>query len=333
MARQILEGSRDEGRAAYQVAMSVCPECARGAIESRGKPVPVGPEIVEMACCDAQQIGDVNRAAGAHTGRATDTHVGHAGRATQEIPPSIRRQVMRRDRGRCQVPGCRCSLWVDIHPIRLRSEGGIHDPDLTVVLCSAHHRALHRGALVLEGTVSSGLEFRHADGTRYGGPVRAETAAACLDAQAALRSLGFGESESRRAVGQAREDGQSSEVPGDLVGAALRLLRPRPVHEARAEYRVTPRGIGERCVGSMGFHCTLVRSIPRVVHSKLSPSDSALARNGFSARSGLPTPIVSTLWLMLQSCHPEDTEGGICDEDGNTRTRGSVRRDGKPGPR
>ena len=68
--------------------------------------------------------------------------------------------------------------------------------------------------------------------------MRAETAAACLDAQAALRSLGFGESESRRAVGQAREDGQSSEVPGNLVRAALRLLRPHPVGEARAGGRI-----------------------------------------------------------------------------------------------
>ncbi|MHC4225678.1 MAG: hypothetical protein ACYSUN_16930 [Planctomycetota bacterium] len=237
MARQILEGPKDEGRAGYQVAMSVCPECARGVIEARGEEVQVGPEVVEMACCDAQHIGDV--------GQSADTHVG---RATQDIPPAIRRQVMRRDGGRCQTPGCRCSLWVDVHHIRLRSEGGDHDPDLLLVLCAAHHRAMHRGALLLEGTVSSGLEFRHADGTRFGGPVHAETAAACLDAQAALRSFGFGESESRLAVAQAREDPQSSEVPGELLRAALRVLRPLSVREGRVEYRVTPTGLGERCV-------------------------------------------------------------------------------------
>lgn len=237
MARQILEGPKDEGRAGYQVAMSVCPECARGAIEARGERVPVGPEVVEMARCDAQQLGDVGRAADAHVGRAT-----------QDIPPAVRRQVMRRDGGRCQVPGCRCSLWVDVHHIRLRSEGGAHEPDRMLVVCAAHHRALHRGALLLEGTVSSGLEFRHADGSRYGGPVQAETAAACLDAQAALRSFGFGESESRLAVAQAREDTECSEAPGELLRAALQVLRPLAVREARALYRATPTRLGERCV-------------------------------------------------------------------------------------
>lgn len=254
MARQILEGPKDEGRAGYQVAMSVCPECARGVIEARGEQVQVGPEVIEMACCDAQHIGDVGQPADTHDlGQSTDAHVGqpadaHVGRATQDIPPAIRRQVMRRDGGRCQAPGCRCSLWVDIHHIRLRSEGGTHDPDQMVVLCAAHHRAAHRGALLLEGTVSSGFEFRHADGTRFGGPVHAETAAACLDAQSALSFLGFGESESRLAVAQAREDTRSSEVPGELLRAALRVLRPLSVREGRVEYRVTPTELGERCV-------------------------------------------------------------------------------------
>jgi hypothetical protein len=146
---------------------------------------------------------------------------------------------MRRDGGHCQVPGCRCSLWVDIHHIRLRSEGGTHDLDQMVVVCAAHHRALHRGALLVEGSASKGLEFRHADGTCFGGPVHAEAAAACLQAQSALRSFGFGESESRLAVAQAREGAGDREVPGDLVRAALRVLRPRlGVCERRAVYRV-----------------------------------------------------------------------------------------------
>lgn len=243
IARRVLEGPKDEGRAGYQVAMSVCPECGAGAIEARGERVQVGAEVVEMACCDAQHIGEVGQST--HAGRAAVTHVG---RAMQEIPPAVRRQVMRRDGGRCQVPGCRCSLWVDIHHIRLRSEGGDHNPDQMLLMCAAHHRASHRGALVVKGTVSSGLEFRHADGTPYGGPVRAQSAAACLDAQAALRSLGFGETESRRAVAQAREENEHSEVPGDLVRVALRLLRPACVREARAEYRVTPIELGERWV-------------------------------------------------------------------------------------
>jgi len=83
MARQVLGGPRDEGRAGYQVAMSVCPECARGKLVARGEQVEVGPEVVEMASCDAQRVGDVGDPHG-------DTQVvGH--RARQSIPPKLRR--------------------------------------------------------------------------------------------------------------------------------------------------------------------------------------------------------------------------------------------------
>ncbi len=44
-------------------------------------------------------------------------------RATQTIPPAIRRQVVRREHGRCAVPGCRCSRFLDIHHIRPRHLG------------------------------------------------------------------------------------------------------------------------------------------------------------------------------------------------------------------
>ena len=58
----------------------------------------------------------------------------------------------------------------------LRSEGGDHDEDGLVVLCSAHHRAQHRGHLLIEGRVSTGLRFRHADGRGYGAEVDAASA-------------------------------------------------------------------------------------------------------------------------------------------------------------
>jgi hypothetical protein len=59
LARQILAGPRDEGRAAYQVALTVCEVCGRGWQQGRGELVEVGPEIVEMASCDGQHLGRV----------------------------------------------------------------------------------------------------------------------------------------------------------------------------------------------------------------------------------------------------------------------------------
>ena len=63
MARAVLGGPRDDGRASYQVSLCVCPECGRGTQAAGGAIVPVGPAIVAMAACDAQQIGYVSESA------------------------------------------------------------------------------------------------------------------------------------------------------------------------------------------------------------------------------------------------------------------------------
>jgi hypothetical protein len=62
------------------------------------------------------------------------------------------------------------------------------------------HRASHGGELVVRGRVSTGLSFRHADGTDYGSGVSAPAAGVQAAAFQALRRLGVGESETRRAL-------------------------------------------------------------------------------------------------------------------------------------
>ena len=195
MARQVLEGPKDQGRASYQIALDVCQNCQRGQITGNGEAIEVAPEIVEMAACDAQHIGSIRAKTHGGTKPAPT-------RATQSIPPAIRRQVMRRDRGRCQVTGCRHGVFVDVHHIHPRAEGGAHDPDLLVCLCSAHHRALHRGELLVTGCVSSGLDIRHADGTRYGGAVSPHAVERRTLVFQGLKKLGFREGDARRAVEQ-----------------------------------------------------------------------------------------------------------------------------------
>jgi hypothetical protein len=59
MARHVLEGPRDDGRASYQIALSVCAECGRGRQSASGEFVPVGTEIIAMAKCDGQHLGGV----------------------------------------------------------------------------------------------------------------------------------------------------------------------------------------------------------------------------------------------------------------------------------
>lgn len=85
-------------------------------------------------------------------------------------------------------------------------QGGQHEADNLITLCGAHHRALHRGALRIEGRVSLGVQFVHADGRPYGAaPQAAATAVRSegtpfIRAFSALRRLGFPERDVRRAL-------------------------------------------------------------------------------------------------------------------------------------
>jgi hypothetical protein len=247
LARQALGGPAEPGRGSYQIALIVCEACGRGWQQARGELVEVRPEVIEMSNCDAQQIGRIDGRREGDSSRQCDeprsvpgatesddeamsaehacAHVG--ARATQSVPPAVRRLVLRRDRGRCVVPGCAHSVFVDIHHIALRSEGGGHDPDTLVVLCGAHHRALHRGQLIIEGRVSTGLVFRHADGATYGQTVRPSDVALYEEVFRALRSLGFRESEARRVLERVRGDVHVPDrtVPS-ILRRALSLLHP-----------------------------------------------------------------------------------------------------------
>ena len=218
MARHVLQGPRDEARSSYQIVLSVCPSCATARQSASGRMVAVDPEVVAMASCDAQQV-PANENAHAHVGA----------RAAQAIPPALRRALIQRDEHRCRVPGCRNATFVDLHHIQWRSAGGQHEPDNLLTLCSAHHRAVHRGQIRIEGTAAA-LRVTHADGSDYGRPP------ACAHAvpakvSAGLRGLGFGEREVRRVMTELRARTDLTEASAqELLRAALAGLR-----RARAE--------------------------------------------------------------------------------------------------
>lgn len=222
MAREVLGGPADEGKSSYQVALNVCGRCGGGSQNARGETIPVDDSIVDMARCDAQRVG---RVAGAptHVGAnelAEDTRAPEPTRATQSIPPALRRKVMRRDHGRCVVPGCRHSTFVDLHHIRARADGGAHDEDNLIVLCSAHHRAVHRGTLEITGSAGQSLVFRRGDGRPYGALGTPRAMDASERAFRGLRGMGFGERETRHAVEQVRPSGDTEAV----LRRALALL-------------------------------------------------------------------------------------------------------------
>jgi len=174
------------------------------------------------------------------------THVGQPTRAKQDVPPAVRRLVLRRDGGKCVVPGCRHGRFVDIHHIEHRADGGDHHPDNLVTLCAAHHRATHRGLLLLVGSVASGLRFYHPDGTEYGDvhagvsevtttPDAPNAAPSDLRrrrqmAQRALRRLGFTQRETDSALDQACAHVGPQATAEALLRRALEILTAELPH-------------------------------------------------------------------------------------------------------
>jgi len=250
LCRRALEGPRDEGRSSYQVALTVCEHCRRGMQQGRGELVEVSAEIVEMTECDGQNVGHVGETEHAHVGETGRAHVGETGRAhvgaalpraKQTIPPGLRRRVMRRDGGCCRVPGCQQAVFVDVHHLDLRSEGGGNTLENLVTLCAAHHRATHLGQLVVEGSASGVLTFRH----------RGRDAVRCFARPAQRRD--FCES-----VPRADPDGLPRD--GDQAGArssAWELDRKsRAAHAANAPRARTrlgrPQRLGRRGGGRQG---------------------------------------------------------------------------------
>jgi len=151
----VLAGPVDEGRASYQVERTVCEHCQRAAQTAQGESLEIATEVAAMARCDGQQLASAN-SKNPHVGLSRDGDA--AGRkrrrplrANQDVPPAVRRQVLRRDRHRCQVPGCRHANFVDVHHLRTREDGGSQDAANLVTLCAAHHRACRRGELIVQG--------------------------------------------------------------------------------------------------------------------------------------------------------------------------------------
>ncbi len=69
--------------------------------------------------------------------------------------------ILKRDRFRCQVPGCHCRRNLHVHHIIRRSQGGGNDPENLIVLCSKHHLHILHDLMTLkiEGTAPHNLTF------------------------------------------------------------------------------------------------------------------------------------------------------------------------------
>ncbi|MCA9607262.1 MAG: HNH endonuclease [Myxococcales bacterium] len=104
------------------------------------------------------------------------------------VRATARRQIELRHSGHCGAPGCSSSAFTHVHHVTPRADGGTHDPEELVLLCDAHHWAVHDGALLVTGRFSEDFVFRYSDGRPYGSAPRSPHACAVMaDAFATLQ--------------------------------------------------------------------------------------------------------------------------------------------------
>ena len=124
------------------LAVAVAIRCARRVAREGGRRIDAGEALVEIA---------------AHFTKTWPAHL------LRKVCRS-RAQVLNRNGGKCQVPGCSLPAR-HVHHIRYRSHGGTNDPWNEVALCVAHHlHGIHEGRLSVTGRAGERLEWRFSDG-------------------------------------------------------------------------------------------------------------------------------------------------------------------------
>lgn len=93
----------------------------------------------------------------------------NVGRNERIVPDRLRRVVTLRDGGRCNVPGCGQTHWLEIHHVIHWDDGGVTDSWNLVCLCPHHHRMHHRGELGISGNADApdGLTYTFANGEEF----------------------------------------------------------------------------------------------------------------------------------------------------------------------
>ncbi len=209
-------GSDDEsGRAKHQIMTLVCDGCRQGWQEAGGRRIAIEPADVERTECDAQRVGSIEKPA----------------RATQDVAPTVQRFVRRRDGGKCCVPGCRASRFLELHHVVPRAAGGGHDATNVTLLCSSHHDALHAGKLTITGkapdldirwTEHRAVERAHVGAAPVASPTKLDRVACGVDLKKALVTMGYTRSEARAAVEIAIDRSDPEATFEQLIVAALR---------------------------------------------------------------------------------------------------------------
>ena len=150
---------RDLGENAFAIHHRIiehrCPECDKAWVETRAGRYELEPEEREHIEDDAEIVH-------------ADDSSGKPGHVTRTIAPAIRRAVLLRDQGTCQIPGCNSHKFLELHHIKHLSRGGTHDPENLVCLCWSHHSMCHRDLIQLERAPDGSLVVKRGEGEALG---------------------------------------------------------------------------------------------------------------------------------------------------------------------
>jgi hypothetical protein len=142
----------------YQVVVHVDGQalsepCSEGQSElENGQHIPT--DTCRRLSCDASTLTVTH---------GPDGDVLNVGRRSRKVTLPLWRALVSRDR-MCQFPGCGRTGHLVTHHIRHWANGGETTPDNLVLLCQAHHWAVHEGGCLVEGRPPRGLLFRRPDG-------------------------------------------------------------------------------------------------------------------------------------------------------------------------
>jgi hypothetical protein len=197
------DGEREGGKrrskiydSPYQVVIHHCDSCGKNRIHTDRGAIEVDRSLFERALCD----GKVVKIAGnGETGKEKKEPMGQNRRS---VTAALRQKILLRDKHICQVPGCTHSQFLEVHHIipkrsmkawhraesatRMRKvvhgknmkgnvsedqQGGKHAPSNLITLCSACHRLIHEGKIVVKGAVPD-VRWFHENGAPFEGHIR-----------------------------------------------------------------------------------------------------------------------------------------------------------------
>ena len=141
---------------APEVAYVQCPDCGSAAVHTDEGLVPVeAPVVAEI---EGRSVPPGSNDSGSEPSTPWAAERPPEERDEPASGP-LRELVLRRDGGRCRVPGCASRLEVQVHHIRWLRHGGRTHAGNLISVCAVHHAIIHEGGLIVHGMAPHGVQF------------------------------------------------------------------------------------------------------------------------------------------------------------------------------